>query len=136
MSFYRIDITLFCYYDYPMSRKPFTLRLNPAERIALESLAKIERRPMNQILNEAVTAYLQRGGPVERDLEASLEKLRAYRRRDPDFETAIGAFANSEAKSGKDDPVEGEVVIGELVDGRLVQETSTVQKEIHQLLDA
>lgn len=119
-----------------MSRKPFTLRLNAAERTALESLSRIERRPMNQILNEAVAAYLQRRGPAERNLHASLDKLRAYRRRDPDFETAIAAFAKAEAESGKADPIEGKAVIGELVNGRLVRGAGPVQTEIHRLLDA
>lgn len=119
-----------------MARKPFTLRLNAAERTALESLSRIEGRPMNQILNEAVVAYLQRRGQAERNLQASLDKLRAYRRRDPHFEAAIAAFAKAEAESGKADPVEGKVVIGELVNGRLVQGTGPVRTEIHRLLDA
>lgn len=45
------------------------------------------------------------------NLEATLDKLRAYRQRDPDFKQAIAEVAEAEAKYGKDDPAEGKVVI-------------------------
>jgi hypothetical protein len=74
---------------------------------------------------------------VERNLESTLASLRAYRERDPDFEQAIAVFARAEARYGKDDPAEGEVVVGKLVNGQLLDEPASgpVQTEIRQLLD-
>jgi hypothetical protein len=63
--------------------------------------------------------------------------MRAYRERDPDFEEAVAAFARAEGRYGKEDPAEGEVVVGKLVKGQLVDEPSSgpVLTEIRQLLD-
>jgi hypothetical protein len=47
----------------------------------------------------------RQGGEV--DLEASLQDLRAFRRRDPDFERAIADYIDAEA-SLKEDPAEGQ----------------------------
>ena len=94
-----------------MSRVAFTLRIDTEERAALESLSKIEGRPVNQLLNEAIRTFLSRRGPGERGLEKNLAQLRAYRKRDPGFQRAIAAFVDSEASL--DDPVEGEVVVKE-----------------------
>ncbi len=77
---------------------------------------------MNQLVNEALHDYLgRRSGAVERDLELTLARLRAYRRRDPHFKDAIAAVVEGEAASGREDPAEGTVVIGRLVDGKLVE---------------
>jgi len=43
---------------------------------------------------------------VEADLEATPERLRAYRERDPNFERAIADYVDAEA-SLKEDPAEG-----------------------------
>jgi len=91
-----------------MARIPFTLRIDAEERAALENLSKIEGRPVNQLLNEAIKSFLIRRGPRERSLEASLARLRAYRESDPGFQRAIAAFVESEASL--DDPVEGQLV--------------------------
>ena len=88
-----------------MARVPFTLRMDEEERTALEDLSRIEGRPVNQLLNDAVKHYLKHRGPEEQLLEASLERLRAYRKRDPGFRSAITAFVESEASL--EDPVEG-----------------------------
>ncbi len=89
-----------------MARKAFTFRIDPDDQAALARLSKILRRPMNKLIGEAVAVYLaQRSREVERDLEADLERLRAYRRRDPDFEQAIEAFIDAEVSV--DDPLEG-----------------------------
>ncbi len=61
---------------------------------------------MNQLLNDAVKSYLNRRSSEEQLLEASLERLRAYRKRDPGFGSAMAAFVQSEASL--EDPVEGE----------------------------
>ena len=63
---------------------------------------------MNQLLNEAIRIYLVRRGKKEQSLAESLDRLRAYRERDPEFRAAIGAFADAEASFA--DPLEGTVV--------------------------
>ena len=123
-------------------RKATTFRIDPIAQAALENLSRILKRPMNQLVNEAVKNYVeQRSQDVEHDLEATLASLRAYRKRDPHFKNAIAAFVDAEARLGKGDPVEGKVVIGKLVNGQLVEERPTesashVQAEIHRLLNA
>lgn len=77
----------------------------------------------------------------ERDLEGTLAKLRAYRQRDPHFEGAIERAVDAEARMGESDPAQGKVVIGELVDGQLVepphaQGAGSVQAEVHRPLNA
>ena len=118
-----------------MHPKATTFRLEPALQEGLEQLSKVLRRPMNQLVNEALKDYVSRRSiAVEQDLEATLSKLRAYRRRDPSFHEAIASAAESEAQHGKQDPVEGEVVIGEIIDGKLIEDAGPVQSEIHRLL--
>ena len=121
----------------PTSRKAFTLRINPEKRAALESLSKILGRPINQLVNEAIQSYLLRVGPAEQSLSDSLRRLRDYRHRDPNFDQAIAAFAEAEARYGKDDPTEGEVVVGDLEDGKLVAARSPgpAEREVYKLLD-
>lgn len=125
-----------------MTRKASTFRIDPTVQAALENLSRILKRPMNHLVNEAVKDYVdQRGQEVERDLEATLVSLRAYRKRDPHFQTAIAAFVDAEARFGKEDPAEGKVVIGKLVDGKLVEVqaaegTGPIQTEIRRRLNA
>ena len=91
-----------------MARVPFTLRIDAAERAALKNLSRIEGRPINQLLNDAIRSYLRRRGRKERDLEAQLAGLRAYRKKDPGFKHAIDAFVEAEATL--EDPLEGELL--------------------------
>jgi hypothetical protein len=111
-----------------MARIPFTLRIDSEERVALESLSKIEGRPINQLLNEAIKSYLNRRGQKERSLESELEALRAYRARDPRFQRAIAVFVEAEASI--EDPLEGEIVEGPQ------QPEGPVQSKIRDLLGA
>jgi predicted DNA-binding protein len=90
------------------ARTIYPLRMQPEERAALKTLSKIEGRPINQLLNEAIRIYLQRRGKKERSLEATLARLREYRKKDPAFRKADAAFAEAEATL--DDPLEGQVV--------------------------
>jgi addiction module RelB/DinJ family antitoxin len=69
----------------------------------------------------------------ERSLEENLERLRAYRKRDPEFKLAIAAFVEGELR--EDDPAEGVPVRGKFIDGQLV-ETGPAQKKIRELLNA
>jgi predicted transcriptional regulator len=89
-----------------MARAAFTLRIDAEERNALKSLSKVEGRPINQLLNEAIKAYLRVKGRRERSLEATLKNLEAYRRKDPEYKRAIAAFV--EAEASLKDPLEGE----------------------------
>lgn len=108
-----------------MLRKAFTLRIDEETHGALANLSRILHRPMNQLVQEALAAYLDhRSREVERDLEARLASLRACRRRDPDFEDAIAAFAEAEARF--DDPIEGEPL----------ETAGPIRQEIRRLLDA
>src|SRR5207247_4164317 len=116
-----------------MARGAFTLRIDTDERVALETLSKIEKRPMNQLVNEAIKAYLNRRGEKERSLETNLERLRAYRRRDPGFKKAIDAFVEAEATL--QDPLECESLRSLIVDGRL-ELVGPVQCRIREHFDA
>jgi predicted transcriptional regulator len=114
-----------------MARIAFTLRMDEEERAALENLSRIEQRPVNQLLNEAVRELLLRRRPKEQSLEATLERLRAYRQRDPEFREARNAFVENEATL--DDPMEGEPVRGKLVNGQL-QPVGPAQSRIREIL--
>ncbi len=109
------------------------MRIGQEERDALENLSKVEGRPINQLLNEAVKIYLRRLGQKERSLGANLEALRAYRKQDPGFRQAIAAFV--EAEASLDDPLECEVVEGQFVKGQF-KPTGPVQSKIRELLGA
>ena len=118
-----------------MLPKATTFRLEPNLQQGLETLSKILKRPMNQLVNEALKDYVsRRSHDVEQDLKETLATLKAYRRRDPTFKQAIAAAAKAEAQHGRSDPLEGEIVMGELVDGELVEDAGPVQSEIHRLL--
>ena len=112
-----------------MSRTAFTLRIDAEERVALENLSRIEGRPINQLLNEAIKGYLSRRGRRERSLEANLSGLRAYRKRDPGFRQAIDAFVEAEATI--EDPLEGEPIEGQLAE---LKPAGPVQRKIRDLL--
>jgi hypothetical protein len=116
-----------------MARVAFTLRIDAEERAALENLSRIERRPVNQLLNEAVKSFLLRRRPKERSLESRLERLRAYRERDPQFRQARKAFV--EAEASVDDPLEGEPIEGHLVNGQ-VEPVGPAQSKIREILGA
>jgi hypothetical protein len=91
-----------------MARTAVTLRIDAPERDALRSLSKVEGRPINQLLIEAIRNYLGQKGRRERTLEINLKTLREYRRKDPGFKRAIAAFVESEAS--QKDPLEGDPV--------------------------
>ena len=106
-----------------MERRPFTFRLEDELYNALSSLSSITKRSMNQLITEAVAIYVRRTSrEVERDLEKTLERLRQYSTKDPNFEQAIAAFAEAEAVL--DDPLEG----------RPTDRPPSAQSEINELL--
>src|SRR5450432_181836 len=92
-----------------MSSIATTIRLEPKAQAALQNLSKVTKRPMNKLVNEAITAFVShRSRAVEQELEAMVASLRAYRTSDPDDEKAIAAFARAEVTHA--DPVEGKRV--------------------------
>lgn len=115
-----------------MARIPFTLRIDVEEREALENLSEIERRPINQLLNEAIKNYLRQRGQKERGLETSLAGLKAYRKKDRGFRRAIKAFV--EAEASVKDPLEGKPIEG------LFEDTSKpagpVQSKVREVIGA
>lgn len=114
-----------------MSRTAFTLRIDAEERVALENLSRIEGRPMNQLLNEAIKGYLRQRGRKERSLEANLASLRAYRKKDPGFRKAMQEFVEAEATL--DDPLEGEIVETK---SKVAKAAGPVQSKIRDILGA
>ena len=95
-----------------MTAKATTFRLDPEVKARLSVLSGLVNRSLNQLANEAIREFVaRRSREVEVDLEATLEDLRAYRERDPDFQHAIDDLIASEAAlSPADDPAEGRVV--------------------------
>ena len=88
-------------------------------------LSDLLDRPMNSLVNEAVKVYVHKCSlEVERELEADLARLRAYRERDPNFEGAIAQF------------VEAEVAGTDPVEGKPAPASGPVQAEVDQLLNA
>jgi hypothetical protein len=114
-----------------MARIPL-LRIDAEERTALEKLSKVEGRPIDELIDEAIRSYLGRQGQQERNLEASLAALREHRRRDPGFQRGIDAFVNAEA--GFEDVLEGEPLNGEFIDGQF-KPAGPVQSRIRELLE-
>lgn len=89
-----------------MSRRASTHRLDSEVQEALDHLSKVLHRPKNRLINEAVKFYVQhRSREAEQELETTLEALRQYRQRDPDFENSIDAFVTAEATEA--DPADG-----------------------------
>ena len=114
-----------------MPQVPFTLRIPAAEREALENISKIEGRPINQLLNEAIQQYLHQPGRKERDLESRLRALREYRQKDASYQQAIDAFV--EAEVSRKDPLEGEVPGS---DKRRSGRVGSLQKKIRGVIGA
>ncbi len=109
-----------------MSVKATTFRIDPIVQTGLSTLSKILGRPQNQLVNEAVRDFVaRRSREVERDLEVTLEALRAYRKNDPGFERAIEDYVDAEA-SLKEDPAEGQ---------RAEEDIGPAQKRVLELLN-
>lgn len=89
-------------------RRATTYRLKPHLQEGLALLGQVRQVSANQMVNEAVGEYLDaRTAAVTADLEETLRRVRSYRESDPNFESAIAKFAESEARHGAKDPVEG-----------------------------
>lgn len=114
-----------------MARTAFTLRIEAAERNALKSLSKIEGRSINQLLIEAIKAFLRQKGSRERAFEDEMKRLAAYRKKDPKFRRAIAAFV--EAETTQQDPLEGEPFEESDDPGKL---TEPVRSKVREVLGA
>ena len=91
--------------------KAKTLRLASEFEAGLGLLKSVLGKPINKMVNEAVGEYIQkRAAEVETDLTSVLERVKAYRRADPQFKQALARFVKAEARHGGNDPVEGVVV--------------------------
>ena len=90
------------------ARKATTLRLDPALLSGLELLRQLQRKPLNRLINEAVRGYVaRRAAEVEGGLRDILNRVRAYRRSDPDFDKMWGEFVDAEARYVHEDPAQG-----------------------------
>ncbi len=90
------------------ARKVTPVRLAPELRQGLEMLQSVLKKPVNKLINEAVEGYLERRtAEAASDLEAVLDRIKAYRSTAPKFEADILRFAAAEAESGADDPAQG-----------------------------
>ena len=89
--------------------KATTYRLEPRFQKGLALLGAITKKPANRMVNEAVGAYLaSQTAEVEAVLEKTLRRVREYRTADPEFESAMAEFVESEATLAGEDPAEGE----------------------------
>jgi hypothetical protein len=87
---------------------PTTLRLEPAIRQGLELLQSALGTTLNRLMNEALAIYVaQRTAALERDVAASLERIKRYRKTDRTFSRVFAAIAAEEAVHGRNDPAEG-----------------------------
>jgi predicted transcriptional regulator len=108
-------------------RKATTFRLDPALQVGLTVLGQVLKQPLNRLVNEAVRGFIEkRSAQVEVDLERTLKRLKASRRKDPDFESAIAQFVEAEASLGRDDPIEG----------KSGPTSGPAQRMVHELLNA
>jgi predicted transcriptional regulator len=89
------------------TRKATTVRLDAATQQALATLSTVLGCSQNQIVTQAVQEFVaKRSAEVALDLEATLAKLRAYRRKDP---TGVRSMAQAMAAEAAIDfdPAEG-----------------------------
>lgn len=94
----------------PQAPKASTYRLRPELQSALDRISTHLDRTKNKIVNQAVAEYLEKTGyRLRDDIEDSLESLRAYRAKDPNFEADIKRFAEAEASLAGADEHEGRV---------------------------
>jgi predicted DNA-binding protein len=94
----------------PKTTKASTVRLNPDLQSALDEISGHLGKTKNKIVNEALADYLEKSGyQLRNDIDGTLQKLRAYRSKDPSFEADIERFASAESAHAKDDSHEGSI---------------------------
>lgn len=116
-----------------MAKTALTLRIATEDHNALKNLSKIEGRPVNQLMVEALKSYLGQQGQKERSLEASLASLQAYRKKDPGLKRVIDALVEGEATNK--DPLEGEIY-EETSAANPLKPAEPVQNKVQEILGA
>lgn len=90
-----------------------TLRIDESLNAALKLLGRNFGQPMNAIIVRALESWVRSElAKVDSDMTATLAKLRAYRARFGNFDTAIDDVASAEAAL-EYDPAEGSIVMSE-----------------------
>lgn len=91
-----------------------TIRLDPVVKDRLNKLSILTDQSINDLTNEALRNFIEsRSLELEKELEATLENVRAVRKSDPGFKRGIAAFAKAEAAL-EHDPVEGKIITTKL----------------------
>ncbi len=91
-------------------KKATTIRLDPVVKDRLDRLSILTDQSINALTNEALQEFIERRSlELEKEIEATLENVRAVRKSDPGFKRGIAAFAKAEAAL-EYDPVEGKVI--------------------------
>lgn len=89
-------------------QKATTFRIDPVTQERLILLGRLTKTPLNRLVNQAVAHHVEISlARVEVDLEETLHRIQASRKRDPNFDAAIAQFAEAEAVMAGEDPVEG-----------------------------
>ncbi|MEA2941807.1 MAG: hypothetical protein QOD09_2336 [Bradyrhizobium sp.] len=92
------------------AKQATTVRLDPAIKERLNKLSILTDQSINDLTNEALQAFIEsRSLELEKELETTLENVRAIRESDPGFKRGIAAFAKAEAAL-EHDPAEGKVI--------------------------
>lgn len=93
-----------------IAKKATTIRLDPAVKDRLSKLSILTDQSINDLTNEALQDFIEsRSLELEKELEATLENVRAVRNSDPGYKRGIAAFAKAEAAL-EYDPVEGKAI--------------------------
>ena len=107
--------------------KASTIRLRPELQAALDKISNHLERPKNKLVNQAVAEFLEKTSfRLREDIEDTLENLRAYRAKDPNFEADIERFAAAEAAYASEDTHEA----------KMDDSVHSLSKEIRDLIHA
>jgi len=89
-----------------MDKQQITFRMEKALHADLKLVSQLSGKSMNRLAEEGIRIEVELlRVELERDLTRTLERLRAYSKRDPDSSEAIRAFARAEVEN--EDPLEG-----------------------------
>jgi len=114
--------------------KATTFRIEPVAMDGLVKLSKLLNKSLNKLANDAISEYVARRTlALEGELQSTLDDLRAYRKRDPNFENSIAKFIEAEL-AGKDDPAEGSIFVEQGETGA-VGEAGPAQKAVLKVLN-
>jgi hypothetical protein len=85
-----------------------TVRLKPETRRGLELLQDALGLTMNKLMNDALALFVsKRTAMLQGDLEASLARIKQYRKSDPGFSKDFEEIAKAEVTHRGEDPFEG-----------------------------